>query len=50
MHCAHAAKRYCMPDISQPVPFGFILTTIGVIFAIVALGIYGVKKGKRDTL
>jgi multisubunit Na+/H+ antiporter MnhC subunit len=35
-----------MPDISQPVPASFIIETIVVIFAIVALGIFGVKKAK----
>jgi hypothetical protein len=35
-----------MPDITQPVPFYFIVETIGMIFALVALGIYGVKKGR----
>ena len=35
-----------MPDISQPVPMSFIIETIVVIFAIVALGIVGVKKDK----
>ena len=37
-----------MPDITQPVPFWFIVATIGVIFAIVGIGIYGVQKGKKD--
>jgi hypothetical protein len=36
-----------MPDISQPVPMSFIIETIGAIFLVVAIGIYGVKKGKR---
>jgi len=33
-------------DITQPVPMSFIFETIGVIFALIALGIYGVRKGK----
>lgn len=37
-----------MPEISQPVPMGFIVETIALIFAVVALGIWGVKKGKSD--
>jgi hypothetical protein len=36
-----------MPYISQPVPMSFIIETIAVIFAIVALGIVGVKIGKK---
>jgi flagellar biogenesis protein FliO len=36
-----------MPDVTQPVPFYFIIETIGFIFALVAIGIYGVKRGKE---
>ena len=35
-----------MPDFSQPVQMSFILSTIGVIFGIVAVGILLVKKYK----
>jgi len=35
-----------MPDVTQPVPMSFIIETIFMIFALVGLGIYGVKKGK----
>jgi len=35
-----------MPDFTQPVEMRFILATIGVIFGIVAIGIFLVKKFK----
>ena len=37
-----------MPDFSQPVEMGVILTTLGVIFFIIAIGIAGVKLKKRS--
>ncbi len=37
-----------MPDISQPVPLSFIIETIGAIFALVAIGILGVKRAKKN--
>ncbi len=37
-----------MPDFTQPVEMNFILSTIGVIFAIVAVGIVLVKLGKKS--
>ncbi len=36
-----------MPDITKPVPFEFILQTIGVILLIVAAGIWAVKNAKK---
>ena len=41
------AKRYSMPDISQPVPMSFVIETIAAILFLVAVGIVGVKMGKR---
>ncbi len=38
---------WLMPDISQPVPFSFIVETIGAIFAVVAIGIVAVNKRKK---
>ncbi|WP_255524256.1 hypothetical protein [Sulfurimonas marina] len=37
-----------MPDMTQPVEMGFILSTIGVIFAVIAVGIALVKLGKKS--
>jgi multisubunit Na+/H+ antiporter MnhC subunit len=37
-----------VPNIAEPVSFGFVLTSIAVIFAIIALGVIGVKKGKKS--
>ncbi|MDH4943666.1 hypothetical protein [Sulfurimonas sp. C5] len=37
-----------MPDMTQPVEMSFILSTIGVVFAIVAVGIVLVKLGKKS--
>jgi len=39
-----------MPDFAQPVQLNFVFATIGVIFALVALGIYVVQKFKKETL
>jgi multisubunit Na+/H+ antiporter MnhC subunit len=36
-----------MADFSQPVEFSFIITTIVMIFAVVAVGIFLVKRGKN---
>lgn len=33
-----------MPDLSQPVPLSFIFETIGAILALVAVGIWLVKR------
>ena len=37
-----------MMDVSQPVPMSFIFETIALIFGVVALGIWGVQKGKKN--
>lgn len=37
-----------MPDFSQPVEMSFIISTIGVIFAVIAVGIALVKLGKKS--
>ncbi|WP_304543168.1 hypothetical protein [Sulfurimonas microaerophilic] len=37
-----------MPDMTQPVEMSFILSTIGVIFAVIAVGIALVKLGKKS--
>ena len=36
-----------MIDFSQPVPMSFIVETVGVIFAVIAVGIAMVKQAKR---
>lgn len=36
-----------MIDVTQPVPTGFIFETVGVIFAVIGVGIFMVKKAKR---
>lgn len=36
-----------MPDLSQPVSMSFIVVTIVVIFAVIALGIAAVKRAKQ---
>lgn len=36
-----------MIDISQPVPMSFVAETVGVIFAVIAIGIIMVKQAKR---
>jgi hypothetical protein len=36
-----------MPNFAQPVEMTFIVETIGVIFMIVAVGIFFVKKMKK---
>ena len=36
-----------MIDATQPVPMSFIIETVGVIFAVIGLGIYMVRKAKR---
>lgn len=36
-----------MIDLTQPVPMSFILETVGVIFAVIGLGIFMVKQAKR---
>jgi len=33
-----------MPDISQPIELGFVFGTIGVIFVVIGIGVYLVKK------
>jgi len=35
-------------DISQPVPFSFILETVGGIFVLIAMGIAAVKLAKKS--
>lgn len=37
-----------MPDFTQPVEMSFIISTIGVIFAVIAVGIALVKLGKKS--
>ncbi len=37
-----------MPEFSQPVEMSFIISTIGVIFAVIAVGIALVKMGKNS--
>lgn len=36
-----------MIDVTQSVPVSFIIGTIGVIFAVIALGIFMIKLAKR---
>jgi len=36
-----------MIDVTQSVPMSFIIETIGVIFAMIAVGILMVKQAKR---
>jgi len=38
-----------MPSLSEPVPFVFILETVGVIFALIAVAIYIIKI-KKDAM
>ena len=35
-----------MPDISQPIELSFVFGTIAVIFVVIGIGIYFVKKFK----
>ncbi len=37
-----------MPDLSQSVPFSFIVGTILVIFAVIGLGIAAVQRAKKQ--
>lgn len=36
-----------MIDVTQPVTLSFIIKTVGVIFAVIGLGIFMVKQAKR---
>ncbi|MDY0120533.1 MAG: hypothetical protein RBR54_01175 [Sulfurimonas sp.] len=36
-----------MPNIAEPVSLSFISVTVGMIFVIIALGIFAVQKGKN---
>jgi hypothetical protein len=36
-----------MIDVTQPVPMSFIIETVGVIFAVIAVGVMMVKQAKR---
>jgi hypothetical protein len=36
-----------VPDFAQPVSLGLIAATIGVIFALIALGIVAVRRAKN---
>jgi len=36
-----------MPNMAEPVSLSFIFSTIGVIFAVIAVGIFAVQKGKK---
>ncbi len=37
-----------MIDVTQPVPMSFVIETVGIIFAVIALGIVMVKQAKRQ--
>lgn len=37
-----------MPDMTQPVEMSFTLSTIGVVFALVAVGVVLVQLGKKS--
>ncbi|MFA5214949.1 hypothetical protein [Sulfuricurvum sp.] len=37
-----------MIDVTQPVPMSFIIETVGIIFAVIAIGIVMVKQAKRQ--
>lgn len=37
-----------MPDMTQPVELSFIFSSIGIIFALIAVGIALVKLGKKS--
>jgi multisubunit Na+/H+ antiporter MnhC subunit len=37
-----------MIDVTQPVPMSFVIKTVGIIFAVIALGIVMVKQAKRQ--
>ena len=36
-----------MPDITQAVPMAFIAETVLIIFMLVGIGIWGVKRAKK---
>jgi len=36
-----------MPDLTKPVELSFVFETIGVIFVVIAIGIFFVKKSKE---
>lgn len=36
-----------MIDLTQPVPMSFVIETVGIIFAVIALGIVMVKQAKN---
>lgn len=36
-----------MPNIAQAVPMQFIVETVLIIFVVIAIGIIGVKRGKK---
>jgi len=38
-----------MPPLSEPIPFSFILETVGVLFALIAVAIYIIKI-KKDSM
>jgi flagellar biogenesis protein FliO len=37
-----------MPDFNQPVTMTFIIGSIAMIFVLVGIGIFGVKKFKKE--
>jgi len=37
-----------MPDFHEPVTIAFVIKSIIIIFAIIAIGIFGVKKFKKE--
>ncbi len=37
-----------MPLLSEPIPFSFILETVGVLFALIAVAIYSIKIKKEN--
>jgi hypothetical protein len=36
-----------VPDLSQPAPLSFVVETILVIFAVIAIGILAVRRAKK---
>lgn len=37
-----------MPSLSEPVPFWFILATVGAIFAVIFMAIYFIRRKKEQ--
>jgi len=36
-----------VPDLASPVPLSFIIETVAVIFAVIAVGILAVRRAKK---